>query len=440
MAKTVPSVVILGAGFGGLFAAKGLAVLRGEAKVTVIDRARYHLFTPLLYEVATGFIEHENVGSAKLLDSGVTVENAVLLARWGADFVEGEIAGIDWEGRRVLVAGQDPVAFDHLVIALGAETNFYGIPGLREYGCVLKSIRDADRLRQRVHDALHRLEANKDPDNVLNVVVGGAGATGVEFAAELTMFLRRHLMKGHLGPEQFQISLVEAQSRILGALPKPLAEFSADRLRSLGVKVFLDTAIKDASLGHVTLAPRACRPGETVDQLLCDFKKEGSKSIDADILVWTGGIRGGSTLETLGVPLDPRGKRIEVGPTLEVPGRPGVFAVGDAALLMDPRTKRPVPWLAQAAMVMGSCAAASIARRVRGEAGAAAAYPFKAYPVIVPLGGKFGVAKVGNVTLRGFWGWLLKEGANLRYFVSILPFWAAVRLWWKGALMYSKND
>jgi NADH dehydrogenase len=432
------SIVILGAGFGGIAAAKALAGAceKGACKVTVIDRNDYHVYAPLLYEAATGFIEHENVGSARLMRAGVTADCAAMLARWNVDFLNAEVTGIGWDPRRVLVKNGDPVAFDDLIIAFGAETNFYGIPGMEENAIVLKTVRDADRVRQRIHDALHKQE--RDEDKHMDVVIGGAGATGVEFAAELTMFLRRHMLKGHLRPDEFTVSLVEAQPRILGALDPALSAFAAARLKKLGVKIYLDTAVKEVRPGKAVLVPRACKPGESPDQLLCDFRKQGSKEIETDLVLWTGGIRGSSSLELLGIPLDERGKRIEVGPSLEVPGFPGVFAIGDAALLMDPSSKRPVPWLAQSAMAMGKVAAGIIAGRLRGDA--EVPYRFHEYPVIVPLGGKFALAKVGPFTFRGLSAWLLKEAANLRYFLSILPPVRAVKLWWRGTVIYSKND
>lgn len=435
-----PSVVILGAGFGGAACARGLAssVAAGKCRVTVIDRNESHLFTPLLYEAATGFVEHENLGSSKLLAAGVTVRTADMLEPWGADFVGGTVEGVDWDAKRVLLRGAEPVAFDTLVVALGAETNFFGIQGLKEHAYTLKSIRDADRLRQRIHDVLHKLEMGKDEDGKLNILIGGGGATGVELAAEVTYFLRRHLMKGHLKATDFSITLVEAQNRLLAALRPELSAKALERLRSLGVKVYLDSAVKEVNMTSVTLVPRACKPGETVDQLVCDFRHEGQKIMNPDIVVWTGGIRGCMALEALGLPLDQRGKRIEVGPTFEVPGRKDVFAIGDSVLLMDPKKKQPVPWLAQAAMKHGQVAAKTIAARLDG--GKDAAYDFPEYPVIVPLGAKYAIAIVGSMTLVGFWGWMLKEAANLRYFLSILPLVQAVRKWWHGALMYTRND
>lgn len=430
-----PSIVILGAGFGGLATAKALCGC--VAKITVIDRSRLHTYTPLLYEVATGFIEHENVGSAKLLQSGAAIANETILSRWGADFIEGEITGVDWAAKRVLLRGGEPVFFDYLVVALGAETNFYGIEGMAENALTLKSVRDADRLRQRIHDFLHKRE--KDPSRKFTVFIGGAGATGVELAAELTMFLRRHMMRKHLRPEDFEICLVEVQSRVLGMMDPAISKMAAERLQALGVKLMLDTCVKSVAAGRVVLAPRPLKQGESRDSLLCEFKSEEEKVFNADILVWSGGIRGAAALERFGLPLDARGKRLAVNAAFEVAGQPNVFAVGDSALLMDPRTKMPVPWLAQAAMVHGSAVAATIMRRVAGGF-SAAAYDFREYPVIFPLGGKCAIFHFKSRTFNGWLGWGIKELANLRYFLHILPFFSALTLWWRGARMYSQND
>ncbi|MEY4723158.1 MAG: hypothetical protein RLZZ324_671, partial [Candidatus Parcubacteria bacterium] len=156
-------VVILGAGFGGIATAHALAraCMSGAIKVTIIDRSRFHVFTPLLYEAATGFVEHENLGTAKLLESGVNLDIASLVAPWGADFLCDEVTGHDAAAREVTLASGARVPYDKLVVALGAEINFFGIPGLKENAVVLKNVHDADRLRQRVHDVLHMKEMGK---------------------------------------------------------------------------------------------------------------------------------------------------------------------------------------------------------------------------------------------------------------------------------------
>lgn len=430
------SVVILGAGFGGIAAARTLAQSCADLKVTVIDRSAFHVFTPLLYEAATGFVEHENIGTAKLLHTGVTVDCASLFAPWGVDFVNDSVTGVDWDRREVHLAAMPPVHFDDLLIAFGAEVNFYGIEGMKEHSLVLKTVHDADRLRQHVHDLLHMKETGKR--ETFNIVIGGGGATGIELACELTMFLRKHMAKGHLKVGDFHITVVEASPQILGVMGKTLSAFARERLRNLGIHLHLDTAVQKVEQGRVTLAPRACKPGETIDQLLCDFRHEGLRVIDADMVVWCGGIRGSASLEMLGVPLDQRGKRIEVGATLEVAGRQGVYVAGDSALLIDPSTKQPVPWLAQAAIAMGETAANSVLARMQG--GEAVAFRFPKFPAVVPLGGKNAVAMFAGRHYTGWIAWALHEAATLQYFLGILPFFTALTLWWRGVVIYTRND
>ncbi len=431
------SVVILGAGFGGIAAARTLAALRRDGmRVTVIDRSQFHVFTPLLYEAATGFVEHENLGTAKLLHTGVTVDCSSMFAPWGVDFVHDAVVGVDWDRREVRLKAMAPVRFDDLIVAFGAEVNFFGIEGMKEHALILKTVRDADRLRQRVHDFLHMKEMGKR--DTFNIVIGGGGATGIELACELTMFLRKHMAKGHLKVGDFHITVIEASPRVLGMMGPELSDFARERLMRLGIHLQLDTAIKKVEHGHVTLAPRACKPGETIDQLLCDFRNEGSKMIDADLVVWCGGIRGSSSLESLGLALDARGSRVEVGATLEAAGRQGVYVIGDSALLIDPKSKQPVPWLAQSAILMGTTVANSIVSRRKG--GEAVAFLFPKFPSVVPLGGKYAVAIVGGFRFKGMSAWLLHEVSTLRYFLSILPFWTAIRLWWQGTMLYMGND
>jgi NADH:ubiquinone reductase (H+-translocating) len=432
------SIVIIGGGFAGIAAAKAFSECcrGGLARATVIDKSAFHVFTPLLYEAATAFVEHENIGTAKLLGSGVAVDCVDLFAKWNVDFMLDEVTGIDWDKREVQVRSGANVPFEYLVIATGAEMNYFGIPGLKENACVLKTATDADKLRQKVHNLLHRRESGKQ--KTLDIVIGGGGPTGVELAAELTMLMRRHVLRGHLDPNDFRISIVEASSRVLGALDPKLSAAALERLRALGVRVYRDTAIKEAGEGQVTLAPRACKPGETPDQLLCDFTKDGSKTLPADVIVWCGGIRGSSMLEKLGLPLDERGKRIPVNEALEVQGRENVYAVGDCALLVNPVTKLPAPWLAQAAMAHGDIAARRIiAKRLGGDM---PTYGFPHYPVVIPLGGKYCLAVAFGRVWSGFPGWVIHELATLRYFLSIMPPLKAVRHWWNGAVIFAGND
>lgn len=433
------SIVILGAGFAGVSAAKTIGRRLGKdpnVRITVIDRQPLHLFTPLLYELATAFMEHQNIGTAQLIRSGITASSTSVLARWGVDFLQAEVVGGDLANKHIHLSTGISMRYDTLIVAVGSETNYFGIPGMQERALPLKTTQDAERLRRRVHELLHRREKGRIPR--FTVAIGGAGAAGVELASEMTMLLRQHLMKGHLQPGDFTISLIEGRERVLPVMDPRVSAIAFERLQRLGVTIYLDAIVKQVVDGKLTIAPRPLKEGETAASLRTDFRGKETIDIDADILVWTGGVKGHPVMEKLGLPLDERGKRVPVGPSLEVEGRKDVFVLGDAALLMDPSTKLPVPWLAQAAMEHGRVVGTTVVNRLVGKPDAP--YRFHGYPMIVTVGAKFAIFQVGKTVANGVIGWFLRAAADLRYFMGILSPIQAFRVWWNGIKIYTQND
>jgi NADH:ubiquinone reductase (H+-translocating) len=433
------SIVILGAGFGGVSAAKIIGRALGNdpgVRITVIDRQPLHLFTPLLYELATVFMEHANIGTANLIRSGITADATSLLARWGVDFLQADVVGGDLASRHVHLSTGISLRYDTLIVAVGSETNYFNIPGMQERALPLKTAPDAERLRRRVHEFLHQREKGKIQR--FTVAIGGAGAAGVELASELTMLLRQHLMKGHLQPGDFTISLIEGRDRVLGMMDLKVSAIALDRLQHLGVSVYLDAVVKQVHDGKLVLAPRPLQPNEVAASLKTDFRGKETIEVDADVLVWTGGVKGNPVLEKLGLPIEGRGKRVPVGPSLEVEGHPDVFVVGDAALLMDPATKLPVPWLAQAAVEHGRVVGETVVNRIGSKPDAA--YRFRTYPMIITVGGKFAIVQMRKAVCNGTLGWFLRGAADLRYFLGILSPFRALRVWWSGVRIYTQND
>lgn len=430
-------IVILGGGFGGVAAARDLskALRHTNVRITLIDRNDAHVFNPLLYEVATGFVEHGESGSARLFRSGVAIGFRPMLARWGVDFVQASIEGIDWTAREVRLKGRS-MRFDKIIIALGAETNFYGITGLEQYASTLKSVAEADVLRQHVHKHLHRAETGGEER--FDAIIGGAGATGVELAGELMLFLRKHMAKNHIAAKDVSIAMIQATGKVLPTMEDPFPAWALERLQKLGIKVYLDTAISSIAHHEVTICPRPLREGESAASLVCDLGGAKEKKIMGDIIVWTGGIKGSSTLPSLDVPLGGRGGRIKIGPDFRVPGRTDAWALGDCVDLPDPKKGDPVPWTAQAAIAEGRSAAGQIAASILGRK--AQPYRFRVYSSIVTVGGKWALVRLGGFHLKGPLVWFLRNAADFRYFLSILPFSRALDIWWKGAVAFSKND
>lgn len=441
-------IVIVGGGFGGLTAAVRLASLRKKVdgcSITLIDKAAKHLYFPLLYEVATGWFDVEDAPGAPEfrhaeheLMKGAAVDFTdlkALLAPKGIEVMDDEVVGLEPGVSRLKLADGRDIPYDQLVIAVGSVANTFGIPGVEEHAHSLYSMRGALGVRRRLRELVALRRRNEIPH--IRVVVGGAGPTGVEFACELAGLFRKLARKGVLTASDWTVEMVEASPRPLGGLHPELSRRAKDRLEKLGVKIFLDTCIKGAHKDHLVLAPRPLREGEKAEDLLCDFRKENEKEITYDLLVWTGGSKASPVLAAMRLPLDARG-RIEVEPTLKARGLPNVWAVGDAAALVDPKTDAPVPPLAQAAIAEARTAAENVWAACREKP--PKPYPFPRMNAIVPLGGTYGLADVHGLRLRGRAVFPLKVAAEARYFFRTLPFGVAMRMLGAALRAYRRND
>lgn len=432
------NIVIIGGGFGGLRVAYELvkhgSLKRGE-RVILLDKNDHHTYTPLLYEVASGFVKKM---APKDLTSGVTLKLGECAKNIGFEFYKGEVKSVDWISRKVVLTDASTIDFKVLVLAVGAETDFFGIPGLKETAFTLKTIDDAMRIRKEI---MRHLEHNKKGKEIqIQIIVGGGGATGVEFAAELAGSFRHLEQELKLDPGAWSVTLVEAGPRILSMFPNSTSYRARRRLEKLGVKVLRDTCIKRAEGNSVVLSARPLRAGESQEALLCDFRPESEHKFDADILVWAGGVRASHLLENLGLTVDEKG-RVEVSGTMELPGmeRENVYALGDCAKFIDQNLKKAAPALAQVAIEQAKVAAKNIQFDLEGLK-TRVNYAIKQYPTITPLGGKNAIASFGQSQIWGVLGWIIRQSADLRYFLSILPFWKAFKLWLIGATVYTQND
>lgn len=453
------NIVILGAGFGGVRCALDLAgKVPHDWKVILVDRNAYHLYYPRLYEEV---IPHVSRNTYHVTRKCAVDVNEILKGT-RVEFAQGEVQGIDCKTKTVVIStkrldgargeistarntyGKEisrlrppasarddenfSLAYDYLVLAFGADADYFGIPGLKEYACTLKSLEDAEMIRERVGEFLRVHNPPRPPstprerETPFSIVIGGAGATGVEVAAELAYLFRK------IPQERWSITLVEALSHVLWMFPPAVGRYAHKRLEELGVKLMLDTCIKEVLGGErgveVVLAPRPLKPGEKESELACDFLPEHEKRVAADILLWAGGVRANTLIAQCGIPTDRKG-RVEVDEHLVVKGMEGVFAIGDNAALTDPTSKQPVPAIAQAALLEGKIAAENIARAIRGQP--LALYPFPQFPAIVPLGRRDGVALLGNRVLCGLPAWLLRQMADGRYFASIVGWRKALK-------------
>ena len=374
-------IVILGAGFGGLFTALELERrLRREARAAILllDARNYHLFSPMLHEVTSGSVEPRHV----------VWPIRALRRRTRTTFERRQVRSIDLERGRVLTDGGE-VGYDYLVIALGSTTNTFGVKGAEEKAFSFKTLTDAVRLRNHLLEMFEQADLEQDPERrrrLLRFVLVGAGCTGVELATELHDLARKTLGRHYprLDAREVQIVLAEATGRIIPCVSDRLADLGLEKLRRKGIEVRLHAPAVGVSEGGVELADGQVLPTATV--------------------IWTAGVKANPILEALPVEKDKLG-RVVVNEYLELPPFPGVFVIGDAAHSWDPRLQAALPPTAQVAVQQARCVARNIARDLRGQGKEPFVYRHRGD--LVSLGAGDGVGEIAGLAFSGLPAWLL---------------------------------
>ena len=374
-------VVVVGGGFGGLAAVRELE--DAEVEVTLIDRHNFHLFQPLLYQVATGALSPANIAAPL---------RSVLRRQRNARVVLGEVTGFDLEARQVLL-GDRREDYDVLVVATGSTYNYFGHPEWREAAPSLKTLEDATEIRARILNAFEEAELAPDAPAVrawLTFVVIGGGPTGVELAGAIAE-LARHALSGdfrHIRPADARVLLLELEGRILPPYPESLARHAQTSLEGLGAEVRVHTRVTAVDERGVSVTT----PG-------------GEERIEAHTVLWAAGVRGttiaAALTEAAGLPPAQAG-RIAVTPQLTVPGRPEVIVIGDLAFAEQ--DGKPLPAVAPVAMQQGAYAATTIKRRLAGEV--APPFRYRDRGSMATIGRSAAVADLGPLKLHGFIGWV----------------------------------
>ena len=382
-----PHIVIVGAGFGGLAAAHGLA--GAAVDVTVIDRRNYHLFQPLLYQVATAGLSPAQIASPI---------RAILRRAANVRVVLGRVSGIDKE-RRLVTVDQGTIAYDHLVLATGARHSYFGRDDWESAAPGLKKIDDATGIRRRLLTAFEDAESAGSPElrrRLLTFVVIGGGPTGVEMAGAIAELARVALRRDfrNIDPADARVVLVEAGKRLLPTFPAILGDAASDALQQLGVEVRLGNAVTQCDSEGVTI---------------------GEERLAAATIVWGAGVTASAAAQWLGVAKD-RAGRVVVGPDLTVAGYPEISCIGDTACAVDAAGK-PLPGLAPVAKQQG----AYVARRLRAAiSGKVAPRPFRyrGWGTMATIGRRAAVADLGWVKLDGTLAWLLWSAVHVSFLIG----------------------
>lgn len=385
-------IVVVGVGFAGLAAVNRLGNLVGDAprfEVLLLDRQNYHLFTPLLYQVASGGVE-----------PGTVAYPAREIAReHGFRFKTATVQSIDLE-RKCLETDAGPIAFDSLILAPGSVTNFFGMADAQEHGLPLKGVRDGTRVHDQVINAFERADRESDPDRrraLLTIVMVGGGATGVELSASLSDLIFTSLLPDYPGinPDDVRLLLVEARGTLLPGWNPRMGEVAFEHLTSHHVQVLLSTTV-----AHVT------------DH---DVELGSGERIPTSTVIWTAGVRADPLVSTL--PGDKeRDGRVRVDAHLELAGYPGIFVVGDAAAIVLPGSERPMPPTAWAAIGQGRAAAENAVRRLAGQA--PRAFSMRWPGDLVSLGRGAAAADLFGVVFDALPGWLIRRFVYLTNLVG----------------------
>ena len=383
-----PRVVIVGAGFGGMAAARAL---RGNAaEVTLIDQTNHHLFQPLLYQVATAALSPSDIATATrvLMRGGSNL--SVLMA---------EVTGVDIRARSVLLRDGHRLPYDYLVLATGSASSFFGQDNWREHTLVLKTIEDALAIRARLLEAFERAEQSTDDAEIrrlLTFAIVGGGPTGVELAGTISELARATLARdfSRIDPRDTRVVLCEAGGRLLSGFDPALSTYATEALTSMGVEVRIGTAVEAIDPTGVVL---------------------GSERIDTGAVLWCAGTEARPAAEWLGID-GVRNGAVTVRSDCSVPGHPNIFAIGDVASFEAGGDER-LPALAPVAKQQGTYVGKLLAARIAGrrEPGA---FRYRDYGTMAVIGRSRAAAQFGRLRLTGFLAWLVWSLIHLMLLVD----------------------
>ena len=439
------NIVVLGAGFGGLKAALKLeeklktlasssdkaSESKGDWSVILIDKNSYHTYTAALYEAASayrwrGMASMSPYGGSpegrqkfeETLAEYVCLPINQIISNKNITFVQDSVSGVDFWNNEVKLENGDSVRYEYLVFALGSETVYFDIKGAEKCCYTLKTLEDAFSIRRRIE----KVFSNAVKGNPIKIVIVGGGATGVETIAEIATYTRCLARDHKLNYADVHISLLEARDTILSSSPKLQRDKSIKRLEKLGVEILTNTRVQ-----------------EVMSE--CVLFEDGEKC-DADIVLWSGGIKGPALLSAKGgkmkgLELNDEGF-IVVDKFLQAKGLRKVFAIGDNAAFIDEATGSRTPATAFIAEQQADAVSENIMRISTGQP--LAEYKARTPGYVISCGGKYAVAYLFGLTFSGFFGWCVKKLIDLKYFLSLFSFREALLLWLRELRLFTKND
>ncbi|HEY4389499.1 MAG TPA: NAD(P)/FAD-dependent oxidoreductase, partial [Ktedonobacteraceae bacterium] len=384
---TVPHIVIVGGGFGGLQAARALE--KQAARITVIDRHNFHLFQPMLYQVASAGLSSSDISTSL---------RSILHKQQNTDILMAQVIGIDLHNQHILMDDDQTLHYDYLILATGATSNYFGHPEWASLAPGMKTLEDALAVRRVIFTAFEAANRTSDPERkkaLLTFVLVGGGPTGVELAGAIAE-LAHETLKGdfqHINLDDTCIVLVQGSKYLLPGFPVTLAKKTQKRLQELGVKVITGVHVQQMQKGYVQV---------------------GDESIETENVIWTAGVKASPVGSWLQADVDHAG-RVRVQSDLTVPEYSNIFVIGDTALAtQDGKT---LPGIAPVAMQEGQYVASTIADRIAGKA---SRRPFRYFDkgMLATVGRSFAVVDIGPLHFTGFFAWIVWLVVHIFFLIS----------------------
>lgn len=411
-------VVILGSGFAGIQTALEL-LKRGdlsEYEIILISNRTVVVYNADLYEIATAYYEKITDKCLTELKKSVAIPLERIFQNQDLHFIHDTVTKIVPEENRIELKDKRTISYHILVIALGSVTNYYDIEGLRQFSYPLKTLQDALSISCHLDTYFQNLWKKETKKNV-RIVIGGGGFTGVEFACELPGFLKKLCKKYHYPFASIVLSLIEAGQSLGGSgQDEKIAKIIEKRLRIFGYEIHLNTKIQQVEANKITT---------------------DKGDIEMDMLMWTGGVKPHPIIAESFKNVAKNGG-LPVSEYLQNPDFPNIYGAGDCAYIADPETQKPLPMLAQLAIQEGKTIAENILAGKNNTP--KKIFESKIKGIIIPLGGKFATCKLGKKVYSGFWCWALKRLGDLKYSLSVLPFFSAVKKWIHSTNIFVEND
>ena len=424
----MPHIVIIGGGFGGLYAARGLR--HAEAEITLVDRHNYHLFQPLLYQVATAALNPSDIAAPI---------RSILRHQKNLSVLLGEATAIDVNEKRVQLAdGQ--LTYDFLVLATGATHSYFAHPEWERFAPGLKSIDDALEIRRRVLLAFEAAEREEDPakqQEWLTFVIIGAGPTGVELAGALSEIARQTMVRDfrRIRSDSARVILVEGRERVLPPYPPSLSASAQKQLEKLGVEVITGAVASQVNDHSVILSVAKDLGGGDPSPSARVRMTDPDRVIPTRTVLWGAGVQGSPLAQTLGVPLD-RAGRVLVEPDLTIPGHKDVFVIGDLAAVKQ-RDGSLVPGVAPAAIQEGNHVAYNLDRALEGQP--LRAFHYRDKGSLATIGRAAAVADLGKIRISGFLAWIAWLAIHIFFLIGFRNRFLVITQWAWAYLTYQRG-